>query len=340
VAFSNDTKHLLMGFGFKAFWPPFKSKRLMLWESETGALRWSAESEDDLLACGFRPDGKTAIVRRSTKSFDCFEIWDIEKGKVIRSFAHDQYSFLCPLALSADTRLLLSAAGGPRFDDETEKPQLQLWDVNDGTLIRTFTGVRGEIRNVVLSPDGCLAATLYFPDEGQRRRANLWNVETGLSIEPPPPMLSWPRILAFSADAKLAVCLHDNGEIPRKLYTTVRDVATGKELRRLEQWGMSIAFTPDGANLLIGQHPGNNTSNMTLVEWRTGRVLWTVSTKGFPLAIAFSPDGSRGFTANLPEVLGGGDPVKLGIWDLRDGKLLRLLDSSLLPEVPEPDPPR
>ena len=180
-----------------------------------------------------------------------------------------------------------------------------------------------EINRMTVSPDGKIAAvTTWSHTHGVVRAFDLTNGRVLYSL----PERQWSHAIAFSPDGKMLVTKTTNRLVSPKLTITLREAATGKELRKVEldetdrgtmtQW---VAMTPDGKSVATTMEDARG---VVLIDLEKGVVTRTFPHDGVVYTATFSPDGTR-------IVAGGSDGVKgkyfSRLWDVASGKeLLRL----------------
>ena len=181
-------------------------------------------------------------------------LYDVETGNELQLLATEPAA-VQSIAFSPDsTKLVSSARGAP----------LSLWDVESGSLLRTFPAETSwSIKGVAFSPDGTIIA-----GNGSFGTVQLWNPDTGENIRTLKGEESWNGLqcIQFSPDGKtLATGWHDS---------TIRlwDVNTGTiryTLTDHEQMVSTLTFTPNGKTLVSGSRDETirlwdvNTGNLT-----------------------------------------------------------------------------
>jgi WD40 repeat protein len=134
------------------------------------------------------------------------------------------------VAFSPDGKYLASAS---------RDGSVRLWDVATGKEIRRLADDLREFWAVAYSPDGKYVAASGFSG------VLMWEVATGKFVHRFGEQGGELRCLAFSPDGKTLVAPSSG--------VSFYDVATGKELRRIETSGHAFALSPDGKQLVTGE---------------------------------------------------------------------------------------
>jgi WD40 repeat protein len=224
------------------------------------------------------PDGRTLALTHSDGTVDLIDTATLRRRATLRA----QDAPATAVDFSPDGRLLAVSGFGRR---------ITLWDARSLTQVGEFKGLTGDAHALAFSPDGTLLAAAEAHPDGPflTRPLRVWNVRRrALTAFHGQSALG---SVAFSPDGRLiAAAAGADG-------TQVRDARTGRLVARLQtgDFPRSVAFSPDGALLFVGQYDGR------------GRLLSTDSWKpvGHPLvahtgrinSAEFTPDGRRLVTA-------------------------------------------
>lgn len=170
-------------------------------------------------------------------------------------------------------------------------------------------GHNTDVRDAAYSPDGRLLATM-----GSDTSLLLWDPESGTQIREyvqPSPLVAF----AFSPDGKFILTGGGRYELSkvgsqyssahRDAYAILWDVATGERVRKYEIHRVtSVAFSPDGSSVLIGDLIGNG-STVRLFETLTGKDLRLFSPKPATLLVdvRFAPDGKNIFAIGIDAIV-------------------------------------
>ncbi len=140
---------------------------------------------------------------------------------------------------SSNGEQLLVAGGEPGLFGE-----VKIWNVAEGTLLRSLRGHKDCLYDAVLSPDGKTLATA-----GYDYQIILWNFATGEPIRSLSGHNACVYDLEFSPDGQILASA--SGDRTVKLW----DVVTGERLDTLGQSLLelyALAFSPDGKRLAAG----------------------------------------------------------------------------------------
>jgi WD40 repeat protein len=315
AAFSPDKKLLLTGYEIHV--PadhPAHCKYLQVWDVATGRrIRVLKGHKDRISSVTFLPDGKHALSASSDRTM---KLWDVASGDVVRHFPVP--AGWTGAALSGDGKLVLCWTW-----DGGEIRQLELWDVDSAKLVRIFQDDPGPCHDLALSRDGKLALSAgdaTTPEDTVR----LWDVATGKAIRSFDQGQVWLGPVAFSPDGKLATAQRRTPD-HQAVQLVLWELTSGKVIRaypRNREAAFAIAFTADGQQLLTASHDnrvrvwrtdGDNEVRSFEVDYPRDRLN----------TVAFSADGTLAFSAAGADEAGEYGGMKLKIWDVATGKLLR-----------------
>lgn len=254
----------------------------------------AAFDQDTICSVAFSPDGKLLV----SSGVAAITLQDIADGRVLNTLPVSEW--VRSIALSLDVRLLAA----------TSIEIVRVWDVTSGELLlQRLEDFEHEVGGVAISPDGTLVAAgtgCPFNVPGSAS-VIVWDIASGtllLDI----PLTSFVFDVAFSPDGRLLAAVTADGSI------TLWDVATGvlhAELNgnRDEEWGWSIAFSPDGTKLAFGG------ADVRLWDVASGAQLFLFEAPaGGAMDVAFSPDGRL--------LVAGGGSHALMFWDTATGAAL------------------
>jgi RNA polymerase sigma factor (sigma-70 family) len=263
-------------------------------------------------------DGKSIIGVRSGKSIS---IWDAATGQLRqkRELPNEAWS---TSRLSPDGRWLLRALGG-------REQHLEVWDVQKGEKVRMFQikGSRHIWPGAFSADSKRIAAVGHRRDTDQppsgtdNHLVRVWDLATGKQLFAADVRnQASSDELAFSPDGKRILASFTS--VYEGMYCW--DIDTGKRLWQNKEFGNAgIVFTPDGKILSSQQRP-------RAVDLETGR---NVEVRNLPAFewdthLSLTPDGRTLLLANNQGVR---------VWDLKEGKELRMLKNAGEEVVVTPD---
>jgi WD40 repeat protein/DNA-binding SARP family transcriptional activator len=228
------------------------------------------------------PDGRTLAVTHSDGAVDLIDTQTLSRRRVLRALDAAAFS----VDFSPDGRLLAVTGAGGR---------ITLWNARTLAPAGELEGLRADSPALAFSPDSKLLAAAEADPAGPflPRPLRVWDVRrrtlTALRGR------SALGTTAFSPDGELIAAAAG------RLGTHIREVGTGRLVKRLDtgEAPYSVAFSPDGKLLFIGQYDGrghlfsteswkpvgrpleSHTARITFPEFsRDGRTLVTAAADG------------------------------------------------------------
>lgn len=204
------------------------------------------------------------------------------------------------VAISADGRFALSGSG-----DNT----LKLWDIEEGTCLRTFEGNTAKVESVALSADGRFAVS-----GGRDNNVKVWDTQTGKCLKTFEAHHS-VKVAAFSPD-RLALSGSFLG-----LSDTLKlwDISTGNCLPNFKEHTRSVrsaVFSADGRFVLSGSWDN------TLKLWDIQEDKCVRSFKGHSHSVT-----TVSISANGRFALSGSSDNTMKFWDIAEGVCLRTFEN-------------
>ena len=191
----------------------------------------------------YSPDGTRLAIATNIGVW----LYDARSGKEIALFVKDMISFnpsataAFGVSFSPDSKTLASAGG-----------RVNLWDVETGQHLETFTGLMGSKTIVSFSPDG---ETLAGADSVGN--IHLWNLTTGQVLRTRTKSVT---NLAFSPNGQMLASAGGDNNI--RLWDTairLKSFSEGEPLRTLEGHTdivNSLSFNPNGQTLASSSQDG------------------------------------------------------------------------------------
>ena len=123
------------------------------------------------------PDGQLVATAGSDH---VARIWDVQTGGLVRALSGHTDS-VSSLAFHPNGLWIATAEGG--FDDPFP-PKIQLWQVADGQLVRSFTGGHADwVSDVVFTADGNRLLSTGRDGVGAGMKIVVWDVNTGSQLQ-------------------------------------------------------------------------------------------------------------------------------------------------------------
>jgi WD40 repeat protein len=266
AAFSPDGKMLAMA---AAFAP------LSICDVGPSAVfRDCTTAPDMFTAVAFAPDGKTLVV---AGDYGRLQIVDVSKRATKMPFEQPPEVGGDVVFRSDGKTVLATTASGDCVRGRTAC----VWDAATGKDLGHFR-CHEYSSDIEASGDGALVA-VFTPDD-------LWLYETSTGLTHKQLRVKHGGCThAINRDGRRVATTDAEGHV-----TSVRDVATGTELRRIEKQGLQsrMVLSPDGSSLVTASLLGRDGADGTIRLWdvASGRERWKWSDVRSG-ALAFSPDG-------------------------------------------------
>ncbi len=295
----------------------YGDEKIRIWDTLTGVESQVIEVPGDSISClKFSPDGNrlaSGTWEFTKLSFlGTIQLWDVKSGAGIGQF-NEQVGGVTDLAFSPDGRHLVSSgtSGGDFLNRSSSSSssangECILWDVQNLTKVRVFTGHQDLVHSVVFSPDGA-----RFASGSADALIKVWDIRSGLEIFSLVGHRDMVSCLAFSPDgSRLASGSWDN-------TIKVWDAKTGSAVRTLtgHQDGVcTVRFSPDGSRFASGA------KDDSIKIWEVHSATEMNTLRGHEkevLNVSFSSDGCC-----LDSVSSDGIVKN---WDVRSGTAIRTL---------------
>jgi WD40 repeat protein len=142
-------------------------RSIQFWRVSSGQLVQSLSTHQIVSTIAFSPDG-LLLAAGVGNMVDMFRVSD---GVTVKRFDHADW--VNSLVFSPDGRFLATGTGIKDTEANLKKPEIRLWNTNDGRLVKIWSGNYDAVTSVVFSPDGHILASGSWDGVVQ-----LWQVET------------------------------------------------------------------------------------------------------------------------------------------------------------------
>ena len=268
-------------------------------------LRGFSPGEEYIDTIALSSSGKTLASASHVDHHRIIRLWHLETGRVLLTLTN-----LTTSVFSSDGSMLATTN-----DNET----IQLWDMNTGTSLSTFS-VKGGISRLVFSPDRKTLAV-----EGQDANLRLWDIPTRNLYTTITGYMDSVAALAYSPDGTTLASGHWGGEI--RVWNTI----TGTYLSILTEYKndalQALAFSPNGKILASSGWPDivqlwdvNTGSQLSATDARLSTFKKLFPSRDFIEAL--SQDGSTLAT------VWGDMGTRISLTDVATGRELLLTDQA------------
>ncbi len=204
---------------------------------------------------------------------------------------------------SGVSRVIFSPSGKFLLSSAVAKT-LNLWDVETGKQIRSFSDADDNISIFAFSPDES-----FFITGGWTGLLKMRNLETGVNLWTVKGHNDYVNKAVFSADGKIVITGSSDKTI--KIW----DAASGREIRALNgnvEAVTGLVFSPDEKNILSASKDGI----LRLWDVETGKEIIAYQGKpGWTKAVAFSPDGKYVMAVN--------EKTYISVWEKATGRQIQ-----------------
>ena len=276
VAWSSDGKQIAVA----------SSIGIFLYDPETLRLLRYIETNQWIKDVAFSPGGHLLATVSWTADANQLRIWDAASGELLYALEGGVNQF----AFSPDESMIATAT----------QTGVHVWDLNTGTISRTFDTKLGSMPGIAFTADGLLVITSI----------GLWDPKTDELLHE--FHLGSVSCLALNSDTQILAWANYDSPI------TMTDIETGETLRQLQGDTSSLiwnlAFSPDGRYVASG----GSDSYVRLWDANSGEQLRVLKGhRDWAYGVAFSPDSRTLATA--------GWDATVRFWDVQTGNQLRIL---------------
>jgi len=228
IAFSADGRWLASG---------SQDNDLRLWEVATGKERRRFQGHTaSIERMALSPNGK---VLASSCLGGTLRLWDTETGKETRSLPIDGGYRVLAMTFSLDSKRFA-------FNNRSDKG-IQLVDVADGKVVRTFQGHKDSVTGLAFSADG----TMLFSG-GHDHTIRAWDVATGKELRRYGDAKTEITGLALAPDGKtLTYSTHPDGRV--HIWDLIADKNLVPPWKAHPYTVASMTYSPDSKRVAVGR---------------------------------------------------------------------------------------
>jgi len=244
---------------------------LRLWDIAAGTCLRHIPGQKWVTSVHLTQDGAYA----ATTALSSVYVWDIRAGRCLRSWI-GQSGLISAVSIDPTGRYI---ACGVQSNAGTEDFSINLWNLNDGSLVRRFQGHRQGVGTLAFSADG-----KQLVSGGDDAKVILWDVSTGKCLRTFEGHKERIGALHISADGRFIL----SGDFTARLWNT----ATAECLQSFRGHSAqihSLWLSQDQLRAMSASYDGM----LRLWDVKSGRCLRTLGETASRIpAASFSPDGS------------------------------------------------
>lgn len=312
VAFSPDDRFCFTGDA---------NGRGVLWESKSGRqirmLQWHTSK---IAAAVFLEDGSRLLTASDDKTVGQWNTAQMASNPdsiavdTRWTLKHDESVLSLDIVSSRKLAITCTTSG-----------KVTLWNIENGSAIRSLPVGKTNVNAVAISRDGRLALTVH-PDANERL-VRLWDVENGRELRVPTaegrpgPFLDlkvsgglvWSALFSRQGDTFVTI-----GGNEARLWDARVETPGKRELMSFSPHAAvaSVSYSPDGKKIATGSW--DNSARIWDAATGQGLLKLVGEHQGYINSTVFSPDGRFVLTAS--------DDKTAKLWDAQTGKLVRSYD--------------